>query len=90
MEQRTRRVLAREIWAIRINLQTPRKSRRLTEKLLIKPVTPTTKRLRQNNTRRHSIRKRREIHVVTAARIPGTKSAHRNRAHNTDTALPDL
>ena len=90
MEQRTRRILGREITARRANLQAPRQSRRLAEQLLVEPVTPAAKRLSQQNTRRYRIRKSREINPVTAATIPGTQRTNRHGTHNADAALPNL
>ena len=90
MEQRTRRILGREITARRANLQAPRQSRRLAEQLLVEPVTPAAKRLSQQNTRRYRIRKSREIHAIAAATIPGAQRTDRHGTHNADAALPNL
>ena len=90
MEQRAGRILRGEITARRANLQTPRQSRRLAEQLLVEPVTPAAKRLRQQNTRRYRIRKSREIHAVAATTIPGAQRANRHGTHNADAALPNL
>ena len=90
MEQRTRRILRREITARGANLQAPRQSRRLAEQLLVEPVTPAAKRLRQQNTRRYRIRKSREIYPVAAATVPGAQRTDRHGTHDADAALPNL
>ena len=90
MEQRTRRILRREITARRANLQAPRQSRRFAEQLLVEPVTPAAKRLSQQNTRRYRICKSREIHPVAAATVPGAQRTNRHGTHNADAALPNL
>ena len=83
-------ILSRKIPTRLTNLQTPRKGSRLTEKLLIKPVAPTTKSLRQNNTWCNCIRKCCIVNLVSATSDPGPQGSYGHRSHNADAAFPNL
>ena len=72
------------------DLQRPRQIGRLAVQLLVEPVAPAADRLREGDTGRQGVGPRGQRDAAPAAADPGADRAERDRAPDTEAALPDL